>query len=291
MFAIQDHHNIEHCDNMAKISCLLKKSSETASDEQNYRRFLRPAQNTRRKNSIKYLQTSLVSGFLYALRVFAVLLIIVLCGILKNCSEEHEVKQASDPEISHAESHSDLEVPQAEDHAEHPGNDTKMPGRDNDNARLSGEKTEDNIKNDDICNKNLGEDKPENKQAERLIYNSVIAYIKTGHPCACPYSLMRNGRLCEGHSAYSRPGGKHPLCYISDVKGLDDAKGPDVICYHHPSIEPRISPKSPVKETKDNNAIENSFGMDESEPEHLSKKEAHGRHRFHSGHQSNVAAY
>lgn len=31
--------------------------------------------------------------------------------------------------------------------------------------------------------------------------------------CDCPYDLMRNGRLCGGRSAYSRPGGRNPVCY------------------------------------------------------------------------------
>ncbi len=31
--------------------------------------------------------------------------------------------------------------------------------------------------------------------------------------CDCPYDLMRNGRLCGGRSAYSRPGGRSPACY------------------------------------------------------------------------------
>lgn len=35
--------------------------------------------------------------------------------------------------------------------------------------------------------------------------------------CPCPYNLMRNGRSCGGRSAYSRPGGRSPLCYPKDV--------------------------------------------------------------------------
>lgn len=31
--------------------------------------------------------------------------------------------------------------------------------------------------------------------------------------CDCPYDLMRNGRRCGGNSAYSRPGGRDPVCY------------------------------------------------------------------------------
>lgn len=31
--------------------------------------------------------------------------------------------------------------------------------------------------------------------------------------CDCPYDRMRNGRRCGGNSAYSRPGGRSPICY------------------------------------------------------------------------------
>lgn len=31
--------------------------------------------------------------------------------------------------------------------------------------------------------------------------------------CDCPYDRMRNGRLCGGNSAYSRPGGRNPTCF------------------------------------------------------------------------------
>lgn len=36
-------------------------------------------------------------------------------------------------------------------------------------------------------------------------------YIGT---CDCPYDRMRNGRRCGGNSAYSRPGGRNPICYF-----------------------------------------------------------------------------
>ncbi len=32
--------------------------------------------------------------------------------------------------------------------------------------------------------------------------------------CDCPYDVMRNGRVCGGRSAYSRPGGRRPQCYF-----------------------------------------------------------------------------
>jgi hypothetical protein len=52
---------------------------------------------------------------------------------------------------------------------------------------------------------------------EAIIKESVAAYMATGHPCACPYNLARNGSQCGGRSAYSRPGGAAPLCYPRDV--------------------------------------------------------------------------
>lgn len=31
--------------------------------------------------------------------------------------------------------------------------------------------------------------------------------------CDCPYDYARNGSVCGGRSAYSRPGGREPICY------------------------------------------------------------------------------
>ncbi|MGJ4888860.1 hypothetical protein ACQR1Y_11730 [Bradyrhizobium sp. HKCCYLRH3099] len=50
-----------------------------------------------------------------------------------------------------------------------------------------------------------------------LIKASREQYYATGHPCACPDDLMRNGRACGARSAHSRPGGASPLCYPADV--------------------------------------------------------------------------
>lgn len=49
---------------------------------------------------------------------------------------------------------------------------------------------------------------------QRIIHDSISAY--SGN-CPCPFNTMRNGRSCGGRSAYSRPGGKAPLCYPQDV--------------------------------------------------------------------------
>jgi hypothetical protein len=53
--------------------------------------------------------------------------------------------------------------------------------------------------------------------AEQIIKESRQAYYATGHPCACPEDLARNGSRCGGRSAYSRPGGAEPKCYPQDV--------------------------------------------------------------------------
>jgi len=47
-----------------------------------------------------------------------------------------------------------------------------------------------------------------------LIRESIASYPST---CACPYSVDRAGRRCGGRSAYSRPGGRSPLCYSEDI--------------------------------------------------------------------------
>src|SRR5436190_23582386 len=52
---------------------------------------------------------------------------------------------------------------------------------------------------------------------DTIVKESVARYLATGHPCACPYNLMRNGRQCGNVSAYVRPGGASPLCYPKDV--------------------------------------------------------------------------
>jgi hypothetical protein len=50
-----------------------------------------------------------------------------------------------------------------------------------------------------------------------IVQASRQAYYATGRPCACPDDTMRNGRACGSKSAYSRPGGAAPLCFVSDV--------------------------------------------------------------------------
>jgi hypothetical protein len=59
--------------------------------------------------------------------------------------------------------------------------------------------------------------------AARIVQESRQAYYATGHPCACPEGLARNGSRCGGRSAYSRPGGASPKCYVSDVTAAEIA--------------------------------------------------------------------
>lgn len=49
---------------------------------------------------------------------------------------------------------------------------------------------------------------------QRIIAESIASYPGN---CPCPYSTMRNGHRCGGRSAYSRPGGRSPLCFAEDV--------------------------------------------------------------------------
>jgi len=53
------------------------------------------------------------------------------------------------------------------------------------------------------------------EQRVRQIINESIAMYPG--KCACPYSLMSNGRKCGKRSAYSKPGGYEPLCCREDV--------------------------------------------------------------------------
>jgi|SRR5450759_2004943 hypothetical protein len=60
--------------------------------------------------------------------------------------------------------------------------------------------------------------------ASIIVQASRDAYYQTGHPCACPDDLARNGSRCGGRSAYSRPGGASPKCYPDkDVTAADIA--------------------------------------------------------------------
>ena len=55
------------------------------------------------------------------------------------------------------------------------------------------------------------------QRVRQIINESIASYPGK---CACPYSLMSNGRKCGKRSAYSKPGGYEPLCYPDDVYRL-----------------------------------------------------------------------
>lgn len=55
--------------------------------------------------------------------------------------------------------------------------------------------------------------------SDDAVRRAIIAESIAQYPsiCACPYSIMRNGAACGGRSAYSRPGGRSPICYPDDI--------------------------------------------------------------------------
>ncbi|ABC33038.1 conserved hypothetical protein [Hahella chejuensis KCTC 2396] len=55
--------------------------------------------------------------------------------------------------------------------------------------------------------------------ANEDIKRKIIELSIQSYPgnCPCPYNRDRAGRKCGKRSAYSKPGGYSPICYISDV--------------------------------------------------------------------------
>jgi hypothetical protein len=51
---------------------------------------------------------------------------------------------------------------------------------------------------------------PDADVRQAIIEQSILAYPGN---CPCPYSTTRNGKSCGARSAYSRPGGRSPICY------------------------------------------------------------------------------
>ena len=65
-------------------------------------------------------------------------------------------------------------------------------------------------------------DRTYSKNPEQMIQESIAKYPGK---CPCPYSIMSNGKKCGKRSAYSKPGGYEPLCYVSDIIGIkNDSK-------------------------------------------------------------------
>ena len=59
----------------------------------------------------------------------------------------------------------------------------------------------------------------EAKSPEEMIKESIANYPGK---CPCPYSIMSNGKECGKRSAYSKPGGYAPLCYVSDITDIQN---------------------------------------------------------------------
>ena len=60
------------------------------------------------------------------------------------------------------------------------------------------------------------------KSPEEMIKESIANYPGK---CPCPYSIMSNGKKCGKRSAYSKPGGYEPLCYVSDITVAKNNRG------------------------------------------------------------------
>jgi hypothetical protein len=59
------------------------------------------------------------------------------------------------------------------------------------------------------------ENKLSNTDVRKLmIQKSINAYPGN---CPCPYNRASNGSRCGKRSAWSRPGGYAPLCYLKDI--------------------------------------------------------------------------
>ena len=49
---------------------------------------------------------------------------------------------------------------------------------------------------------------------ELIVQESIAAYPGN---CPCPFNADRAGRACGARSAWSRPGGRAPVCYTREV--------------------------------------------------------------------------
>jgi len=75
---------------------------------------------------------------------------------------------------------------------------------------------------------------------EILINQSISGYLATGHSCPCPNLQDKTGKSCGAKSAWSKPGGKLPLCYPSDVT-------PEMIMQYRESISLTTNEITPTR--------------------------------------------
>jgi hypothetical protein len=52
--------------------------------------------------------------------------------------------------------------------------------------------------------------------AQSIVHECLAIYHQR-RPCACPEDRAGDGSLCGRRSAYNRPGGAEPKCYVGDV--------------------------------------------------------------------------
>jgi hypothetical protein len=69
----------------------------------------------------------------------------------------------------------------------------------------------------------LAQARQSDAEIARAIIRECAAIYHTSRPCACPEDRARNGSRCGRRSAYSRPGGASPRCYIKDVSAKEIA--------------------------------------------------------------------
>lgn len=59
---------------------------------------------------------------------------------------------------------------------------------------------------------------PSDHEIAQAVIRECLAIYHVERPCACPEDTARNGSRCGRRSAYDRPGGAAPRCYVKDVK-------------------------------------------------------------------------
>lgn len=55
-----------------------------------------------------------------------------------------------------------------------------------------------------------------------LIFLIILLPTTAWAACNCPYDRDSAGRICGNRSAWSKPGGKRPICYESDIPIIPD---------------------------------------------------------------------
>jgi hypothetical protein len=56
------------------------------------------------------------------------------------------------------------------------------------------------------------------QEIAQAVIRECLAIYHAARPCACPEDMARNGSRCGKRSAYDRPGGAAPRCYVKDVR-------------------------------------------------------------------------